>query len=146
MLKRFAVIILIALFLCPSAYADISLVPSLDSVHVGQMLFPTQPDAANKAQQAVIIQTGMDKDWSVIRKNVNHKLSILTDDAKKSTDEFFKDTPINPEAVVIGTAVIVTAATQKQYTQSLGDPFNLGIHQTFTVSYTKVMTGITYSF
>lgn len=148
MLKRLLVASFLALCLVQPAMADsITLIPSLDQIHIVQAIFPNQPEACNKAQKAFVMQTGIEKDYNVIRDNANHKISIIGDKAAKTAENFIDEqTPLNSKTIAIAGAVAYTVAVTKTYTQNLGDPLIRGMHQSLTVGQDKIATGITYSF
>lgn len=148
MLKRFWATFLVAMIVAQPAMAgSLDLVPTFDSLPIGRSMFPNQPEAADKAQKAIAMQTGFETDYNSVRNGFNRKFSFYGDSSKNSTEKFIdNETPLNAKTVEITLAATYVLAVQKSYTQNFGDPFFNGVKHTITVGQDRIMTGITYSF
>lgn len=148
MLKRFWATFVVAVLVAQPAMAgSLDLVPSLDTMPIARSMFPNQPEAADKAQKAFVMQSGFQSDFDSMRDNMNKKFSKFGDSSKDSTEKFIdNDTPFNAKAVGVTVAAAYLIAFNKSYTQNFGDPLFTGVKHTITIGQDRIMTGITYSF
>jgi hypothetical protein len=148
MLKRFWVVFLTTLVLAQPAMAGgLNVVPSLDSIPIAISLFPNQPEAASKAQKAFVMQTGIEANYNKVRDYANGQINKVGDKAAKTAQKFVdEETPLDSKTIVFAGAAVYTIAVTKSYTQNLGTPLFNGVHQTLTLGYDRIQTGITYSF
>lgn len=148
MFKRFFVAIFLAILLSDRAIADgITLIPSLDQLHIVEALGPNQRDMCEKIQKAFVMQTGIETDYNVFRDNANHFISVAGERYAKKAEKFIdEDTVFDSKTVAIAIVAAYTIAITKSYTQNLGEPLFKGVRQSIIVGQDKIIAGINYSF